>query len=181
MAASKPRVTLAASASASTRRRWRPTHATLLAAVAVAVLALLAQGAHAQFQCVIDDPAIPGNVYDLTPLTRNDNDWSVTTAVGSTGNATYRLQFCRTLVAPQSTSCTSTNGASAVCETYLSAVNGVGTAPTSLAINSPGDLTLTYNLGTCSLVRAPILCAARSRVSLLCARASCKGTARGGV
>ena len=61
------------------------------------------------------------------------------------------------------------------------AVNGVGTAPTSLAINSPGDLTLTYNLGTCSLVRAPILCAARSRVSLLCARASCKGTARGGV
>ena len=100
------------------------------------------------FQCVVADPAVPGNVYDLSALVKNDDDYVVSLPIGSSGTATYRLQFCRTLVAPQSAACTTSNGPTAVCETYITAINGVGTAPTTLSVSAPGSLSLTYNLGT---------------------------------
>ena len=70
-------------------------HLTLLPPLLLLLLLLLPFRADGQ-ACFSEDPARPGNVYDLTPLTNLTRDYTVPYELV----ALYTFQFCRALVQP---------------------------------------------------------------------------------
>jgi hypothetical protein len=112
----------------------------LVVVVAVGLVA----GARGQTCAPVPDPAIPGNVYDISGLVNPAADYTGTFSTV----ATYGFQFCRTVVAPiDAIACSPLS--TMVCEKYAGVGASVGIAPTTLSVVSAGNLQLTYTKGTC--------------------------------
>ena len=105
-------------------------------------------------QCpTVADPAIPGNYYDLSPLTDNEIDYQCPNTRYPT--YTFYLNVCRPLVMID-TSCVAGTG---ICEKSTLSSSKIGSLSSSFTVVSPGRLTMLYPAGSgCFSGKVNFLC-----------------------